>query len=92
MTVTIDGYGNTDVHPKEDIVGQTMIRMRTPIRDEGTAGTLMQALSGIPGTYLVYREGKDLISLHRDHAPTSALGVRTARVQVLIPQGMQCPK
>lgn len=87
MTVTIDGHGNTHVHPKEDLVGRTMIRMCMPIHDEDTAGALMHALSRVPGTHVVYREGKVLISLHRDYVPNSVLGTRTARVQVLIPQG-----
>ena len=61
----------------------TLIRLRTKVRED-TVETQMEAIGRIPGTIVVYRDGKDIISLHKDHNPASPDNKRALRVNAII--------
>ena len=61
----------------------TLIRLKTKVRED-VVKTQMEAIRRIPGTLVVYREGKDIISLHKDHNPDSPDNKRALRVTAII--------
>lgn len=62
----------------------TLIRLRTKVRKD-VVETQMETIGRIPGTLVVYRDGKDIISLHKDHNPASPDNKRASRVAAIIP-------
>ncbi|WJJ55023.1 hypothetical protein [Xanthomonas phage RTH11] len=54
-------------------------------RTEEEAQTQLQIQAAIPGAFVAYRDGDDVISLHEDSLPESQDNAKARRVTAVVP-------